>query len=86
MWLVAIVLDNVAIDNLKCFNDKHSSGNQVSISSALKALVFLYKSSFKATYEKCTRKTLMKLTPGLNFINVLCTAFTPADPKSIKRY
>ncbi len=22
--------------------------------------------------------------PGLNFINVLCTAFTPADPKSIK--
>ncbi len=23
--------------------------------------------------------------PGLNFINILCTAFTLADPKSIKR-
>ena len=23
---------------------------------------------------------------GLNFINVLCTAFSPADPESIKRY
>ncbi len=24
--------------------------------------------------------------PGLNFINVLCTAFTCIDPKSVKRY
>jgi len=24
--------------------------------------------------------------PELNFINVLLTAFTPADPESIKRY
>ncbi len=24
--------------------------------------------------------------PGLNFINVLCTAFTCTDPKSVKRY
>jgi len=28
---------------------------------------------------------LMKLTPGLNFINDLHTAFTLVDPKSIKR-
>jgi len=27
----------------------------------------------------------MKLTVGLNFINVLCTAFTLADPKSVKK-
>jgi hypothetical protein len=27
-------------------------------------------------------KMLMKFTSGLNFINVLCTAFTRADPKS----
>jgi len=26
------------------------------------------------------------LSPGLNFINVLRTAFTRADPKSVKRY
>jgi hypothetical protein len=29
---------------------------------------------------------LVRGTPGLNFINVLSTAFTLADPKSIKRY
>ncbi len=33
---------------------------------------------------KVVCRTLMKLTPGLNFINVLCTASTPADPKSVK--
>ncbi len=27
----------------------------------------------------------MKLTPGLNFINVLLTAFTLPDPKSVKK-
>jgi len=26
------------------------------------------------------------LTPRLNFINILCTAFTRIDPKSVKRY
>ena len=26
----------------------------------------------------------MKLTPGLNFINILRTAFAPVDPKSAK--
>ncbi len=29
---------------------------------------------------------LVKLTPGLNFTNVLSTAFTLADPESVKRY
>ncbi len=29
---------------------------------------------------------IVKSTPGLNFINVLCTAFTLADPESVKRY
>ncbi len=28
---------------------------------------------------------LMKLTPGLNFINVLRTAFTLIDPKRVKK-
>jgi len=31
------------------------------------------------------RTTLVKLTPGLNFINVLHTAFTLVDPKSVKK-
>ncbi len=26
------------------------------------------------------------LPPGLNFINILCAAFTHADPNSVKRY
>jgi len=36
------------------------------------------------SYKKCSHKMLMKLTPGLNFINVLRTAFTLVDPKSVK--
>jgi hypothetical protein len=34
---------------------------------------------------KAACKMLVKSTPELNFINVLCTAFMLADPKSIKR-
>ncbi len=30
-------------------------------------------------------KTLVKVRPGLNFINVKRIAFTPADPESVKR-
>ncbi len=30
--------------------------------------------------------TIYKVQPGLNFINVLRTAFTLVDPKSVKRY
>jgi len=26
-------------------------------------------------YEKCARKTLMKLTPAVNFINIICAFF-----------
>ncbi len=33
---------------------------------------------------KAARRTLMKLTPGLNFINVLHTAFTHVDPESVR--
>jgi len=29
---------------------------------------------------------LVKLTTSVNFINVICAAFMPADPKSVKRY
>jgi len=28
---------------------------------------------------------LMKLTPGVNFTNILCKAFTRADPQSAKK-
>ena len=30
------------------------------------------------------RKMFMKLTPGLNFINILWAAFTHTDPESVK--
>ncbi len=36
--------------------------------------------------QKLRINMLVKLTPGLNFINDLCTAFTLSDPKSVKRY
>jgi len=35
-------------------------------------------------YKKARVKTLMKLTPGVNFTNILSKAFTHADPKSTK--
>jgi len=36
--------------------------------------------------QKAAHNMLMKLTPGVNFINILQTAFTLADPKSAKRH
>ncbi len=33
---------------------------------------------------KAVRKTLVKLTPGLNFINILPTAFMPVALKSVR--
>jgi len=39
-----------------------------------------------SAHVKAACKMLIKLTPGLNFINVLLTAFTLVDPKSVKRY
>jgi len=37
------------------------------------------------TFVLCA-KMLAKLTPGVNFINVLRAALAPVDPKSVKRY
>ena len=34
--------------------------------------------------ENTARKMLVKLTPGVNFTNILHSAFTHADPKSAK--
>jgi hypothetical protein len=35
---------------------------------------------------KAVHRTLMKLSPGVNVINVLRATFGPVDPKSVKRY
>jgi len=35
---------------------------------------------------KDVRRILMKLSPGVNFINVLRTAFMRTDPKSAKKH
>jgi len=40
--------------------------------------------SVKILYEKFARKTLMKLTLGVNFTNVLWAACTLEDPKNVK--
>jgi len=39
----------------------------------------LYKS---LSYKKAGHKMLVKLTPGVDFTNILPAAFTNADPKS----
>ncbi len=41
--------------------------------------------SFEIFSNKAAHNMLVKLTSGLNFINVLLTAFTHSDPKSIKK-
>jgi len=38
-----------------------------------------------SVHVKASRKTLAKLTPGVNFANILCAALTLVDPKSVKR-
>jgi len=38
----------------------------------------------KNLYKKFARKTLMKLTSGVNLTNILRAAFTHADPESAK--
>jgi len=35
---------------------------------------------------KASTKMLGKLTPGVNFINILRTSFTLVDPKSVKKH
>ena len=40
----------------------------------------------RLTYAIVDCKMLVKSTPGLNFINVLRTAFTHVDPECVKRY
>ncbi len=40
---------------------------------------------FAITNENAACKVLVKVTPGLNFINVPHTAFKCADPRSIKK-
>jgi hypothetical protein len=38
-----------------------------------------------SSHEKAGHRTLMKLTPGFNFINVLLSAFAQTGPKSVKK-
>jgi len=39
-----------------------------------------------STGVKATGRNLMNFTPGVDFTNVLRTAFTLVDPKSVKRH
>jgi len=52
----------------------------------LQSICWYFNALLGSTRLKAGHKMLMKLTPGLNFINVLHTAFTPADPKGVKSY
>jgi len=60
-----------------------------SASCSFSLVMFWLKHSFvifgaKFLYKKCACKMLMKLTPGVNFINILLAAFIRADFKSTK--
>jgi len=37
-----------------------------------------------STGSKAARRTMMKLTPGVNFTNIIHEVFTQADPKNTK--
>ncbi len=37
-------------------------------------------------YKSCCKTLMNKLTPAVNYTNVLCAAFVCADPKSAKRH
>jgi len=72
------------IDRVKCWCNGHLG----SISPTFFACIFCTNIFFSSyvlfcSYEKRAWKTLVKLTPGLNFINVLCTTFMRADPESV---
>jgi len=46
----------------------------------------LNNSKQRDTFFASKEKSFIVLSHGLNFISVLCTAFTLADPESVKRY
>jgi len=53
-----------------------------SVSSNFSLVTFWQKSTF---VQKRVHKMLMKLTQGVNFINILCEAFTHTDTKRTKQ-
>jgi len=65
------------------FKEDQEIYEQVSISSMFYVQIFrtnvvfstYFLALLKNSYEKCARKTLMKLTPGVNFINILQAHF-----------
>jgi hypothetical protein len=54
-----------------------------SVKSTAKSYKYLFTLSGSASV-KAVPRMLMKLSPGVKFINILCTAFTLVDPKSVK--
>jgi hypothetical protein len=60
--------------------------NCATFSSYILALAKDFGAKNMLSYKKCAHKMLMKLTPGVDFTNVLQAAFTLADPKSAKRH
>ena len=55
------------------------------VRKALEQLFCTYIVRLKEIGAKAACKMLVKLTPGVNFTNVLQAAFTSADPKSTKK-
>jgi len=75
--------DNLTWKICKLFGIKN-----VFYSKKLLEFIFWYtgRNFFTEKFIHSPCKTLMKSTPGVNFINILRTAFTLADPKSRKKY
>jgi len=60
----------------------HAKNSDIILASNLKK-IFSFKSSL--VLDNIDRLSCFRLS-GLNFINVLLTAFAPADPESVKTY
>jgi hypothetical protein len=77
------------LKRVELYNWQTSGANFINVKRAH----FLYKCLFssyasdwaKNLHKKCARKMLMKLMAGVNFTNILLTAFTLIAPESIKK-
>ncbi len=59
----------------------------IQIKTNIRGMWFPEKPSFEKSYIAGRRtKDFTLCRPRLNFINVLSTAFTPVDPKSVKSH
>jgi hypothetical protein len=78
--------DRKPIDGISCVTYRQFHQNFMNANVIFCQNVTRKKLPKILAYKKGVQKMLMKLTSGVNFINILQAAFVPIDPKSVKRY